>query len=176
MPCFHTIYIYIIYTPNLGFVIAIPGREREQGRFRGSSEGASREHGRAAREQRGAQQERRGSGSSVSLDLAAFCSAFWCYVGQVSTVAIPNTLWPDLIPQLPWAKLKLKRGHPKPQRPHFPLLFPPHPKTPLRKPLKAPTRSWEAEEWAVRVRWVNKNSAKSPQTEPTSILNSKQNY
>ena len=34
------IYIYIIYTPNLGFEITIPGREREQGRFRGSSEGA----------------------------------------------------------------------------------------------------------------------------------------
>ncbi len=33
-------YIYIIYTPNLGFEIAVPGREREQGRFRGSSEGA----------------------------------------------------------------------------------------------------------------------------------------
>ena len=34
------IYIYIIYTPNLGSRIAVPGREREQGRFRGSSEGA----------------------------------------------------------------------------------------------------------------------------------------
>ena len=31
---------YIIYTPNLGFPIAIFDREREQGRFRGSSEGA----------------------------------------------------------------------------------------------------------------------------------------
>ena len=28
--------IYIIYTPNLGFPIAVFGREREQGRFRGS--------------------------------------------------------------------------------------------------------------------------------------------
>ena len=36
---FTDIYIYIIYTPNLGLEIAIPGREREQGRFRGSSEG-----------------------------------------------------------------------------------------------------------------------------------------
>jgi len=35
-----SIYIYIIYTPNLGLEIAVPGREREQGRFRGSSEGA----------------------------------------------------------------------------------------------------------------------------------------
>ena len=33
-------YIYIIYTPNLGLEIAVPGQEREQGRFRGSSEGA----------------------------------------------------------------------------------------------------------------------------------------
>ena len=58
--------IYIYYTPrNLGFPIAVLGREREQGRFRGSSKeargrskgalrehgGASREHGRAPREQ-----------------------------------------------------------------------------------------------------------------------------
>jgi len=34
------IYIYIIYTPNLGLGITLPGREREQGRFRGSREGA----------------------------------------------------------------------------------------------------------------------------------------
>lgn len=34
------IYIYIIYTPNLGFETAVSGREREQGRFRGSIEGA----------------------------------------------------------------------------------------------------------------------------------------
>ena len=33
------LYIYIIYTPNLGLEIAILGREREQGGFRGSSEG-----------------------------------------------------------------------------------------------------------------------------------------
>ena len=32
--------LYIIYTPNLELGIALPGREREQGRFRGSSEGA----------------------------------------------------------------------------------------------------------------------------------------
>lgn len=32
--------IYIIYTPSLGLPITLPGREREQGRFRGSSEGA----------------------------------------------------------------------------------------------------------------------------------------
>lgn len=34
------VYIYIIYTLNLGFEIAILGLEREQGRFRGSTEGA----------------------------------------------------------------------------------------------------------------------------------------
>ena len=39
--------IYTIYTPNLGFEIAVPGREREQSRFRGSTEGVGREHRRA---------------------------------------------------------------------------------------------------------------------------------
>ena len=34
------LYIYYIYTPNLGSEVAVPGREREQGRFRGSTEGA----------------------------------------------------------------------------------------------------------------------------------------
>ena len=34
------IYIYIIYTPNLGFEIAVFDQEREQGRLRGSSERA----------------------------------------------------------------------------------------------------------------------------------------
>jgi len=38
-------YIYIIYTPNLGLEIAVSVREREQGRFRGSSEGAPGEQG-----------------------------------------------------------------------------------------------------------------------------------
>jgi len=50
------IYIYIIYTPNLGFPIAVPGREREQGRFRGSTEGARESTGEYRREQRGAAQ------------------------------------------------------------------------------------------------------------------------
>ena len=35
------IYIYIIYTPNLGLEIACFVRESEQGRFRGSVEQAS---------------------------------------------------------------------------------------------------------------------------------------
>ena len=34
------LYIYHIYTPNLGFGITVFDQEREQGRFRGSSEGA----------------------------------------------------------------------------------------------------------------------------------------
>ena len=41
------VYIYIIYTPNLGLGITHFVRKREQGRFKGSSEGALREHGRA---------------------------------------------------------------------------------------------------------------------------------
>ena len=40
----YTIYIYITSSLNFGFEIAIPGREREQGRFRGSIEGAGKEH------------------------------------------------------------------------------------------------------------------------------------
>ena len=46
--------LYIIYTPNLGLGIAVPGREREQGRFT-VVEGAPREQrGRAAGEHHGA--------------------------------------------------------------------------------------------------------------------------
>ena len=55
-------YIYIIYTPNLGWGIAVLGRKREQGRLRGSiegargrSKGALGEHGGAMREQEGAE-------------------------------------------------------------------------------------------------------------------------
>ena len=33
-------YIYIIYTPNLGLRIAVSVREKEQGRFKGITEGA----------------------------------------------------------------------------------------------------------------------------------------
>ena len=58
------IYIFIIYTPNLGLRITAFVREREQGRFRGSSkeargrsEGISKEHGGAPGEQRGAIKE-----------------------------------------------------------------------------------------------------------------------
>ena len=42
--------IYIIYTPNLGSEISLPGREREQGRFRGSIEGVGRCSGGVLRE------------------------------------------------------------------------------------------------------------------------------
>ena len=37
--------IYIMYSPNLGLAIAVLVREREQGCFRGSTEGTLREHG-----------------------------------------------------------------------------------------------------------------------------------
>ena len=70
-----------MYTPNLGLGIAFFDREREQGRFKGSTkrvkvrskgargsiEGAQGSTGRA----RGTQQERKGSGSSREPDLAA---------------------------------------------------------------------------------------------------------
>ena len=68
-------YIYIISSPNLGFEIAIPGREREQGRFRGStegargrSEGASREHkgGGALREQQTSKRRRSKKGEALA--------------------------------------------------------------------------------------------------------------
>ena len=61
-------YIYIIYTPNLGLGITAFVREREQGRFRGSTEGARgrskgapREHGWASREHGGASREHGGA-------------------------------------------------------------------------------------------------------------------
>lgn len=54
------IYIYILYTSNLGLMVTVFDRERQQGCFRGSSEGAVRsnegatmEHGGARREQDG---------------------------------------------------------------------------------------------------------------------------
>ena len=70
------IYIYIIYTPNLGLEIAVPGREREQGRFRGSIEGArgSREGARGSREgARGSKGEHRGAlwGSAEAQQVGA---------------------------------------------------------------------------------------------------------
>ena len=55
------LYIYHIHTPNLGFGIAIPGREREQSRFRKSTEEAAREHERAQGSIEGAAKEHRGS-------------------------------------------------------------------------------------------------------------------
>ena len=48
-------YIYIIYTPNLGLGIAVFDREREQGRFKGSNEGAKGRSKGAVREHKGAQ-------------------------------------------------------------------------------------------------------------------------
>lgn len=45
------IYIFIIYTPNLGLAITILGREREQGHFKGSTEEVRWHSKEAAREQ-----------------------------------------------------------------------------------------------------------------------------
>jgi len=55
------IYIYIIYTPNLGLGITVFDQEREQGRFRGSNEGARGSTGGAPREQGGAPGEQEGA-------------------------------------------------------------------------------------------------------------------
>jgi len=49
----HYRYIHIIYTPNLELAIAIFVREREQGRFRGSHEGAKGSTGGAGGKQGG---------------------------------------------------------------------------------------------------------------------------
>ena len=78
------IYIYIIYTPNLGSEVALPGREREHGRFRGSTEGAISEHGGALREQIGSTRQCRGAvGGSLKwglfhLGLSCFLMFFCC--------------------------------------------------------------------------------------------------
>lgn len=67
-------HLYIYYTPNFGFRIAVLGREREQGRYRGSTEGAPREHGRAARERRVCKtflQHRKRFGRQNSISVAA---------------------------------------------------------------------------------------------------------
>ena len=75
------IYIYIIYTPNLGSETALPGRGREQGRFRGSIEGARgsikgalSEHGGVLGEQRGSRRQRRGAADG-SLNWTSSISA-----------------------------------------------------------------------------------------------------
>ena len=48
-------YIYLVHTPKLGFVIVVPGRKREQGCFRVSSNGA-RGRSEGAEKSNGAQQ------------------------------------------------------------------------------------------------------------------------
>jgi len=58
--CLQYIYIYIIYTPNLGLAIAALALGREHGRFRGSSEGAPREQ-EEQREYQGSNGEYQGS-------------------------------------------------------------------------------------------------------------------
>ena len=50
-------YIYIKYTPNLGLGVAVLDREREQGGFRGSTEGAGGSTGGAGGSIEGAPKE-----------------------------------------------------------------------------------------------------------------------
>jgi len=85
-------YLYIIYTPNLGSEIAVSVREREQGRFRGSiegaggstegaresTEGALREHGEARWSMEG-----EGSSGSPYLGGAAKGSLNWLFRTRV---------------------------------------------------------------------------------------------
>lgn len=52
-------YICFIHTPNLGLAIAIPGREMEQGRFRGSTAGVKGHSNRTMREHEGAPGEQK---------------------------------------------------------------------------------------------------------------------
>jgi len=87
----YNVYIYIIYTPNLGLEITVSVREREQGRFRGSSEGAvgsnEGEGGSsegALREQRGSKKEHYGAVQGRSRwepELAAWYPAIAAHVG-----------------------------------------------------------------------------------------------
>lgn len=76
-----TIYIYFIHTPNLGFAIAVPGRESEQDRFRESSEGAEGSTRRAL-----GRSKRREILAPRKLNLAALYSAI------VSPVLYPVVL------------------------------------------------------------------------------------
>ena len=55
------LYIYYIYTPSLGVKIAVLDREREHGRFSGSTERAKRRSKGAVSEYGGASKEHRGS-------------------------------------------------------------------------------------------------------------------
>ena len=50
------IYIYIIYTPNLGSSASVLGPEREQGRFNQAREGAAGEQGGARGSSEGARE------------------------------------------------------------------------------------------------------------------------
>ncbi len=59
-PKFGVYIIYIIYTPNLRLRVAVFIQEREQGRFRGSSEGARESSEGALREHQGSTEGARG--------------------------------------------------------------------------------------------------------------------
>ena len=66
-PGYPCIYIYIIFTPNLGLRTAIPGREKEQSRFE-STEGAAREHEPAQGSIEGAAKEPTDEGDDMPLE------------------------------------------------------------------------------------------------------------
>jgi len=93
----HT-HICIMYTPNLRLEIAVLGREREQGRFRGSSEGAGgsiegaggsiegalREYRGSKREHYGAMQRR----STLEPELAPLSPPFIAFIiGMLMPIA-----------------------------------------------------------------------------------------
>ena len=63
------IYMYIILPPNLGLRITVPGREREPGRFRGSTEGVKSRQGRISWMQGGA--------ITASLNTTACSASFY---------------------------------------------------------------------------------------------------
>ena len=54
----YNVYINTISSPNLGFEIVIPGREREQGRFEGSIEGVGKERHEGVGREHGGVRER----------------------------------------------------------------------------------------------------------------------
>ena len=59
---YHALYICINHIhPELGLAIAVPSREREQGNFGESTEGAKGRSGGASREHEGAQREHGGA-------------------------------------------------------------------------------------------------------------------
>ena len=72
-------YIYIIYTPNLGFEIAVSVRESEQGRFRGSSRAARGSSERAFEGAWESNEGARGSGEGAAREAVSSSSLYFGY-------------------------------------------------------------------------------------------------